>query len=646
MSQPRCAGVFIAISLVAVGTTGASAQRSIRPIVFLSDWVPHFRTSEIYTVDARGGRPRDLTNNELEDVDPSWSPDGRQIVFARRQRGRFALYLMSADGSGVHRLLQQRRNQRQPVWSPDGKQIAFVSPGSTANEKGWDADQLFVMNADGRGIRQVTHDENGVADPAWSPDGTKLAGTDGSIFTVDVDGSDFRPFQPVVETEADAHPSWSPDGSRIAFDREEIDTSTTDLWLMNADGTGQRRLARFGGQPAWSSDGKQIAFVNGPVWTCDKDGCYEPGLTAVATINIAGGRRHYLTRPLERLAGSYGASPPQRWLFSDGATFFGLHWSPDGRALLYARRLEQRAPDLFALTGTDRTPRRLTVTRGNEDRPVASPDEKQVMFERYPRDGGAPEVFVMQTDGRRPHRLAARGYSGSWSPDGRRLAYVGKVDLGGSRPPTIYVANRDGSERRRLAEGHDPTWSPDGHRLAFLQSSTPGLSGGDTIFVVNADGSGARRLLFLRRRRLYGLAWSPAGNWLAFVNSSRRNVLSNFIELVTVETGKTRLVTGRRFWEGPPVWSPNGRWVAFDRRPRDPSSTLVAVFVARADGRGAHRLGKWGWRETGPSWSPDASRIALASMRDGNYEIITVRRDGSAARKLTSNLADNIEPSW
>jgi Tol biopolymer transport system component len=169
---------------------------------------------------------------------------------------------------------------------------------------------------------------------------------------------------------------------------------------------------------------------------------------------------------------------------------------------------------------------------------------------------------------------------------------------------------------------------------------------GDTISVINADGTGARRLLYLPRRSLYGLAWSPAGDWLAFVIASRRATLSNSIELVNANTGETRSVTGPSFWQGPPVWSPNGHWLAFDRRRRDPYSTLTAVVVSRADGRGAHRLGKWSWRESGPAWSADGSRIALSSMRHGNYEITTVRPDGRHARKLTNNLADNIEPSW
>src|SRR5207237_5547942 len=141
--------------------------------------------------------------------------------------------------------------------------------------------------------------------------------------------------------------SWSPDGTRIAFDREELDISTTDVWVMNADGSGQRRLARFGGQPAWSPDGRTIAFVNGDVWSCDPDGCYEEGLSAIATIRASGGRRHYVRRPRVRLGGSFGA--PQRFMLGDGPSFDDVRWSPDCRDLLSALRVEERRLDLLAV---------------------------------------------------------------------------------------------------------------------------------------------------------------------------------------------------------------------------------------------------------------------------------------------------------
>src|SRR5919204_3692836 len=386
------AAILIALGLLAVGPAGASPPVA-RPIVFVSNWAPHFRPSELYVVPARGGRSRNLTNNELDDVDPSWPPDGTRGVYASHRRGNFDLYVLS--GGRMRRLLALPGDQREPVWSPDGKRIAFVSPGSERNPEGWRPSQLFVMNADGAGVAQVTHVETGAGDPAWSPNGKQLAGSGGSIFVVNVDGSGFRELPPAVATEFDEHPSWSPDGTHISFDRGEIDFSTTDLWVMNADGSGQRRLGRFGAQPSWSPDGRMIAFVNGDVWECDKDGCWDDGLSAIATIRGTGGRRHYVTQPLERLGESFGA--PARFLYGGGATFFGVHWSPDGRKLLYARRLDERPLDLFSLL-PGRRPRQLTETRGVERNPRVSPDGRRVMFERDRANSG-PAVYILNLEG-------------------------------------------------------------------------------------------------------------------------------------------------------------------------------------------------------------------------------------------------------
>jgi len=638
VTEVRRTGILVAALLLVALPAAAASQRALHPIVFVSNWTPHFRTAEIYSVGSRGGHPLNLTKNEHDDVDASWSPDGKHIAFAARRKGSFDLYVMNARGGGVRRLPALPGDQRQPVWSPGGKRIAFVSPDRIRNEKGWRPPQLFVMNSDGTGITQVTQG-NGAGDPAWSPDRTRLAGSDGSIFTVNADGSDFHELPASVETEGDGHPSWSPDGRSIVFDRGELDFTTSDVWVMNADGGGQRRLARFGAQPSWSPDGRTIAFVNGPVWSCDRDGCYEDGLSAIATIRAAGGRRHYVTRPLERLGQSFGA--PEKFLFTDGATFFGVHWSPDGRRLLYARRLDERTLDLFTVT-PGRRPRQLTSTPGIETNAVLSPDGRRVLFARYPRHAGGPLVLVMGVDGGRARLLAAHGYVGSWSLDGGRIAYV---DSANPRVPAIYVAAADGSHRRRLVAGTQPTWSPDGRRIAFVAPSKPGDIEGHTIAVVDADGGSSKRLFQAPRRVIYGLAWSPAGDWVAFVNE-KRGALASFVELVNADTGAMRRVTNGRLWDGIPVWSPNGRRLAFERRPNDSTGTLVAVVVCRPDGRGAHRLGKWRWRESGPTWSPSGDRIALASMRGGNSEITTMRPDGTERRTLTHDLADNIEPGW
>ena len=134
---------------------------------------------------------------------PSWSPDGRRIVFLSRRDGDKELYIVSADGSGQRRLTRDARFFVTPAWSPDGRKIAFE--GGPYG--------VYVVNADGSGQRRLAR--NGHA-PAWSPDGRTLAFfSDNKIYLMNADGSEHRPL-----TRPQAEPrdlAWSPDGRKLAF---------------------------------------------------------------------------------------------------------------------------------------------------------------------------------------------------------------------------------------------------------------------------------------------------------------------------------------------------------------------------------------------------------------------------------------------
>jgi len=169
---------------------------------------------KIWAVDPDGSNLVQLTRGPRPDFLPAWSPDGTRIAFTREFRGSAEIFLMNADGSGVTQVTHDRAaHEEHPAWSPDGRRIAYRSAGEINQD-------LFVMNADGSQPTRLTDGPFEASDPAWSPDGKQIA------FVCDADlclvGSEegSRPVQLVGTATAEFSPRWSPDGKWIAFARD------------------------------------------------------------------------------------------------------------------------------------------------------------------------------------------------------------------------------------------------------------------------------------------------------------------------------------------------------------------------------------------------------------------------------------------
>lgn len=237
----------------------------------------------VWTMNPDGTGQMNLTpDSPREDAYPTWSPDGRRITFQSERvtptnrTGDFEIFVMNADGSGLQQLTSNTYDDEEPSWSPSGRWIVFGRDFDRVRGK-LDLD-IMTMRATGGRERNLTKSPK-VDDlqARWSPDGRRIAFTserdgDYEIYTMNPRGSRVR--QLTRNKENEEGPNWSPDGRRIAFNSNRDDKY--EIYTMRANGTDPKRLTITTGEsgnsePAWSPDGRMIAFSSnrGPAGTPD-----------------------------------------------------------------------------------------------------------------------------------------------------------------------------------------------------------------------------------------------------------------------------------------------------------------------------------------------------------------------------------------
>ena len=255
-------------------------------LVFQSNRAGRFR---IYSMISSGGDARELTHGPDDQGGPSFSPDGKHILFAswrdEAHGGGCDVYLMNADGTNTRRLTADGTDNSHPHWSADGSRIIFNSSRTTPiadrKDPAKERDDIFSMKPDGSDLQQLTHCDSICTYAYYSPDMKRIvyrkvtntpglnwdlseARRNSEIFVANTDGTS----EINISNNAafDGWPAWSPDGNSIAFASNRSGPENHgQIYLLRPDGSGLRQISTPPNsyvQPSWSPDSKRIYAYN------------------------------------------------------------------------------------------------------------------------------------------------------------------------------------------------------------------------------------------------------------------------------------------------------------------------------------------------------------------------------------------------
>ena len=634
----------------------------------------------LYVLDLSTGREAQLVTTDSDVDDAEWSPDGRAIAFSMDGD----IYTASVDGGATLAVTETPDvTESEPSWSPDGTEIAYVF-----RPRGELPSGLHIISRDGADDRTVMEGMPWVSGPAWSranvdhpPALPRLA------VRYPPPGLEVVPETSAIEAEIDIANhlggwAWSLDGTpgqAGSAGGEFVSEGLSTLVSPLANGeryTLHIALADAQGRLLDPLVAAAVSFTVGiPL-------AVPTGSLANTKLAFVGADGELYTVP------SVGGDPVR--LTEDGASKSRPTWSRDGSTLAYST---SHPWAVFAVGADGSAPTQVSTDDGSASDAAVSPDGSQVAFTQHGPEDASDDLYIANRDGsglRRLIQTPLEERAPSWSPDGRRIAFMSST---GGWTGWLNIMDLATEDVVTILQAHVTSrldWSPDGRKLLY--------SAGGNIHIVNADGRGAQYLGFGEWP-----VWSPDGTMIASTRDEAAVVMdaagangefvagglsrasgvawSPFIEpfpqlhIVAPEDGAVvaagdgsigvRVALGSAPPDSTWRWSlstaPGGEVVGQDSVPvARPTTVVPGLAPGRAyrlaveirDGEGEPLLPAVSDRAVvyvrGPAPEGDLAHTKLAYVRevDGDREIFVSDPDGSNVARLTHHSGSDSSPDW
>lgn len=475
-----------------------------------------------------GGEPRTIVSGDIAELEywAQFSPDGKFIAGRKTKDKNEDVYVWELDGGGEVNITNHPADDSYPYWSPDGKYIVFLSDRSKT------IDLWAVPMA---GLRPAGNPIRIQADIGKSKAPTDFTKSGQLVFNV-AEGSTINPADLFVlpvdpktgEAQGSLHPfgkyplqglgdyRWSPDGQRIAYTSRKGNLQLPSAFISSGGANEDLEIPANGYWMAnveWSPDGKNLLFP-GFLNNEDQVGIFRisPDKNAVEPVHMSG----------ERLGPNWKGG------------YWSLRWLPLAGKYVFSKTLSETEEEIYLLDPLDYKTQRVAGRSSNIDYDVPSPDGRYFAIQE-----AKTRNFILLSLADGVSRVISTlppsqelGYPFSWSPDGKKLAWIeGRqlkvMTVPEGTPQTLFEAGPNQKIGGGLAATPNTAWSPDGSKIAFaVQDAAPDSKALPEVWIVAVAAGSARKIADAPSSHplVIGVVWHPSGKMI-FAQGFDRKIL-------------------------------------------------------------------------------------------------------------------------